>query len=164
MPKASKVAQSQINRPIRSHWFCCPSDLSITAVTLFIFQANPRAKLRKRSIDSASETAKKQRTIYSKVSKIVRKCAKEGRPRTKEEDQVLASHPKILNEVLKNLNKRQLVEDRKKEIEDSPAKLVKKCAQLSKAIQKAKNLVVYTGAGISTAANIPGILYGDFKG
>ena len=54
------------------------------------------------------------------------------------------------------MNKRRLEEDRKKETEDSPAKLAKKCAQLSKAIQKAKNLVVYTGAGISTAANIPG--------
>jgi NAD+-dependent protein deacetylase sirtuin 7 len=89
---------------------------------------------------------------------LVRKSAKEGRQRTKEEEQFLASHPKIFDEVLKNLNKRQLEEDRKKEVEDSPTKLAKKCAQLSKAIQKAKYLVVYTGAGISTAANIPGIL------
>lgn len=107
-------------------------------------------------MDSATESAKKHRSLYSKISKVVRKAAKEGRQRTKEEDQLLSAHPKIFNEVLKNLNKRQLEEDRKKEIEDSPVKLAKKCAQLSKAIQKAKYLVVYTGAGISTAANIPG--------
>lgn len=95
------------------------------------------------------------------MSKIVRKSAKDGRPRTKEEEKFLAANPKIVKQVLKNLNKRQLEEDRKKEIEDSPTKLVKKCAQLSKAIQKAKNLVVYTGAGISTAANIPGNVAGD---
>ena len=121
-----------------------------------LFQINPRARLRQRSVDAASEKALKKRSIYSKISKIIRKCSKEGVKKTKEEEHLLASHPKVFDEVLKNLNKRQLEENRKKEIEDSPAKLNKKCAQLSKAIQKAKNLVVYTGAGISTAANIPG--------
>ena len=44
---------------------------------------------------------------------------------------------------------------RKQEIEDSPSVLAKKCERMAKAIQKAKYLIVYTGAGISTAANIP---------
>lgn len=122
-------------------------------------QIDPRAKLRKRRVNKASVAALKKRNLYSKISKIVRRCSREGVSRTKEEDKLFARHSKIFKEVLKNLNKRQLEEDRKKEIEDSPAKLTKKCAQLSKAIQKAKNLVVYTGAGISTAANIP-----DYRG
>ena len=43
---------------------------------------------------------------------------------------------------------------RKKEIEDPEDVLSDKCAKLAAAIAKAKNLVVYTGAGISTAAGI----------
>lgn len=41
---------------------------------------------------------------------------------------------------------------RKKEIEDPEDVLSEKCSKLAAAIAKAKNLVVYTGAGISTAA------------
>ena len=43
---------------------------------------------------------------------------------------------------------------RKKEIEDPEDVLNEKCSKLAAAIAKAKNLVVYTGAGISTAAGI----------
>ena len=43
---------------------------------------------------------------------------------------------------------------RKKEIEDPEDVLNDKCSKLAAAIAKAKNLVVYTGAGISTAAGI----------
>ena len=41
---------------------------------------------------------------------------------------------------------------RKKEIEDPEEVLKEKCSKLAAAISKARNLVVYTGAGISTAA------------
>ena len=51
--------------------------------------------------------------------------------------------------------RRKTTEMRKQEIEDSPSVLAKKCERMAKAIQKAKYLIVYTGAGISTAANIP---------
>ena len=44
--------------------------------------------------------------------------------------------------------------NRKKEIEDPEDVLNDKCSKLASAIAKAKNLVVYTGAGISTAAGI----------
>jgi len=65
----------------------------------------------------------------------------------------------VFNEVSRRHEKRKTTEMRKQEIEDSPQLLEKKCERMAKAIQKAKCLIVYTGAGISTAANIP-----DYRG
>ena len=48
---------------------------------------------------------------------------------------------------------------REKEFEDSAELLEEKCAKLAIAIAGAKNLVVYSGAGVSTAAKIP-----DYRG
>ena len=45
-----------------------------------------------------------------------------------------------------------IISYRKKEVEDPEDVLNDKCSKLAAAIAKAKNLVVYTGAGISTAA------------
>ena len=51
----------------------------------------------------------------------------------------------------KDLSNR-VISYRKKEIEDPEDVLNDKCSKLAAAIAKARNLVVYTGAGISTAA------------
>lgn len=50
-------------------------------------------------------------------------------------------------------------EERRAELEDSEAELKRKVAELAKMITAAKRVVVYTGAGLSTAAHIP-----DYRG
>ena len=112
--------------------------------------------LRKRPVDLKEEKAKQERMLLAKITKILKKDKKDW---TDSEGDVVDENPKLVEEVLKRVSKRKKTVDRKKEIEDAPDVLYRKCVQLAKAIEKAKNLVVYTGAGVSTAANIP-----DYRG
>lgn len=59
----------------------------------------------------------------------------------------------------RRLEKRQQILAREKEFEDSSELLEEKCAKLAEAIAGSKHLVVYSGAGVSTAAKIP-----DYRG
>jgi NAD-dependent deacetylase sirtuin 7 len=61
--------------------------------------------------------------------------------------------------VQKRTETRLLASERLKEFEDSPELLERKCSQLAEVIRRAKYLVVYSGAGISTSAQIP-----DYRG
>jgi len=112
--------------------------------------------LRRRPVDLNEEMAKQERLLLAKITKILKKDKKDW---TDAEGDVVDENPKLVEEVLKRKARRNKAVDRKKEIEDAPDVLYKKCVQLAKAIEKAKNLVVYTGAGVSTAANIP-----DYRG
>lgn len=57
------------------------------------------------------------------------------------------------------IEKRKRVKERLQEIEDPPDLLAEKCQKLAEAVANSTNLVVYTGAGVSTAACIP-----DYRG
>lgn len=105
-----------------------------------------------------AEKQRQKQVLQRQISRIVRKT-EDGVELSKDENQLLAAHPKVFDEVTKRHKKRKTTEMRKQEIEDSPQVLAKKCDRMAKAIQKAKYLIIYTGAGISTAANIP-----DYRG
>lgn len=57
------------------------------------------------------------------------------------------------------LEKRNKLKARSEEVEDMQEVLESKCDILARALQQARHLVVYSGAGVSTAACIP-----DYRG
>lgn len=57
------------------------------------------------------------------------------------------------------LEKRKVLKARSEEVEDTKEVLELKCETLARAVQRARHLVVYSGAGVSTAACIP-----DYRG
>ena len=116
----------------------------------------PRKRLRRRKVNEDEQAAKQERLVIARITKLLKK---EKDQWTDAEKDLVDSNPKLVEEVLKRISRRKRTEDRKKEVEDPPDVLYKKCVQLAKAIERSKNLVVYTGAGVSTAANIP-----DYRG
>lgn len=65
----------------------------------------------------------------------------------------------LINIYCLRLDRQKKLKERSQEFEDPIEILEPKCEELAKAILSASNLVVYTGAGISTAAKIP-----DYRG
>ncbi|CAG2161684.1 unnamed protein product [Oppiella nova] len=96
-------------------------------------------------------TAKKRR-----IQTILKKCISD---QTEEELQILKESKSLVEMVLNRKHKIELNKERAKEVEDEAQVLAHKCLVLSKLIREAKGVVVYTGAGISTSAQIP-----DYRG
>jgi len=117
-----------------------------------------KATLRVRARNEIKDKARAQREINRQISRIIKKTQNDDEL-TIEEEALLQKNPKVFDEISRRNKRRKTTELRKQEIEDSPTVLAKKCDRMAKAIQKAKYLIVYTGAGISTAANIP-----DYRG
>ena len=116
-----------------------------------------RPKRRRAQKAQAAKAAKAlatehNRRIMRQISGILKKPDVE---RSKDERALLKANTKLGKEVRKRIKAKERTANRKLEIEDSSEQQAKKAARLAKAIQKARNLVVYTGAGISTAADIP---------
>ncbi|XP_035694997.1 NAD-dependent protein deacetylase sirtuin-7-like [Branchiostoma floridae] len=96
------------------------------------------------------------RARKKKISEILKKPEE---VRTQEEVQILQQSPEVVADMQKRARRRDKLKEQLKEVEDPPELLYKKSCELSTAVLQARHLVVYTGAGISTAASIP-----DYRG
>ncbi|XP_037349259.1 NAD-dependent protein deacetylase sirtuin-7 [Talpa occidentalis] len=97
-----------------------------------------------------------QRERLRQVSRILRKAAAE---RSAEEGRLLAESADLVAELQGRSRRREGLKRRLEEVCDAPDELRRKVRELAGAVRGAKFLVVYTGAGISTAASIP-----DYRG
>ncbi|XP_054160201.1 NAD-dependent protein deacetylase sirtuin-7-like [Oppia nitens] len=98
------------------------------------------------------ELTAKKRQIVS----ILKKCKSE---QTKEDIKVLNESKPLVDLLLHKRQKIELNKERSKEVEDEPQVISQKCLILADLIRQSKRAVVYTGAGISTSAQIP-----DYRG
>lgn len=84
---------------------------------------------------------------------------KDGSERTEKDLAVLLQHQDIVQELCKRQIQRTLLKRKQEEVCDDADELRIKVKQLAEAIRTSHSLVIYTGAGISTAASIP-----DYRG
>ncbi|XP_029022653.1 NAD-dependent protein deacetylase sirtuin-7 [Betta splendens] len=97
-----------------------------------------------------------ERNIFRLVGRVLKKPEAE---RTEEEAAVLARHRDTVDELCRRQVRRNVLKRKQEEVFDDAEELRCKVRQLASAIKQANHLVVYTGAGISTAASIP-----DYRG
>ncbi|KAF3844035.1 hypothetical protein F7725_016083 [Dissostichus mawsoni] len=97
-----------------------------------------------------------ERKIFRLVGKVLKKPESE---RSEEEAAVLLLHRGTVEELCKRQVRRNVLKRKQEEVFDEAEELRSKVRQLAAAVKQAKHLVVYTGAGISTAASIP-----DYRG
>nr|XP_015211379.1 PREDICTED: NAD-dependent protein deacetylase sirtuin-7 isoform X1 [Lepisosteus oculatus]XP_015211381.1 PREDICTED: NAD-dependent protein deacetylase sirtuin-7 isoform X1 [Lepisosteus oculatus] len=98
----------------------------------------------------------KQRKTFKLVSQILKKSESE---RTEEELATLQQCEKMVQELRLRQIRRDALKRKQEEVLDRPDELQRKVKELAAAVRAATYLVVYTGAGISTAASIP-----DYRG
>ncbi|XP_019115743.1 NAD-dependent protein deacetylase sirtuin-7 [Larimichthys crocea] len=97
-----------------------------------------------------------ERKIFRQVGRALKKPEAE---RSEEEAAVLLLHRETVEELCRRQVRRNVLKRKQEEVFDDADELKSKVRQLAVAIKQAKHLVVYTGAGISTAASIP-----DYRG
>ncbi|XP_058515381.1 NAD-dependent protein deacetylase sirtuin-7 isoform X1 [Ochotona princeps] len=97
-----------------------------------------------------------QRERLRQVARVLRKAAAE---RSAEEGRLLAESADLVAELQGRSRRREGLKRRQQEVCDDPEELRRKVRELAAAVRGARHLVVYTGAGISTAASIP-----DYRG
>lgn len=117
---------------------------------------NSRRELRK-SADLRRILFKEEEQAKTRhIRKLMNKPAWE---RSADEECILENSRDLVQILQERSRKRQCNEQRLQEVQDPPAVLAEKCQVLATAITEARHLIVYTGAGISTAARIP-----DYRG
>uniref|UniRef100_A0A3Q1GFM8 NAD-dependent protein deacetylase sirtuin-7 n=1 Tax=Acanthochromis polyacanthus TaxID=80966 RepID=A0A3Q1GFM8_9TELE len=96
------------------------------------------------------------RKIFRLVGRVLKKPEAE---RSEEEAGVLLLHRDTVEELNKRQVRRNVLKRKQEEVFDDAEELKSKVRQLAVAVKQANHLVIYTGAGISTAASIP-----DYRG
>lgn len=97
-----------------------------------------------------------ERKLIRLVGRVLKKPEAE---RSEEEAAVLLLHRDTVEELRKRQVRRNVLKRKQEEQYDDADELKSKVKQLAAAVEQAKHLVIYTGAGISTAASIP-----DYRG
>ncbi|KAM9856941.1 NAD-dependent protein deacetylase sirtuin-7 [Aulostomus maculatus] len=97
-----------------------------------------------------------EREVFRLVRRVLKKPESE---RSEEEAAALLLHRDTAEELCQRQVRRNVLKRKQEEVFDDVDELKRKVRQLAAALQQAKHLVVYTGAGISTAASIP-----DYRG
>ncbi|XP_018334437.1 NAD-dependent protein deacetylase sirtuin-7 isoform X2 [Agrilus planipennis] len=90
------------------------------------------------------------------ISAILQKSEEQ---RSTEEAQFLNDCSETVEEIQQRRRRREEAKRRLEEIEDPEDELYEKCNKMAQAMIEAQHIIVYTGAGISTAAKIP-----DYRG
>lgn len=90
------------------------------------------------------------------LGKILKKPIEDRKP---EDVKLIEDSSALVKMAEKRIERSSLAKERCQEVEDLPGDFKTKCKRLASIIKKAKQLLVYTGAGISTAAQIP-----DYRG
>ncbi|XP_053712692.1 NAD-dependent protein deacetylase sirtuin-7-like [Synchiropus splendidus] len=122
---------------------------------------DPDSAVLSRAERKAKEKAKmlqreSQREIFRLVGRVLKKPEAE---RSEEEAAALLLHTEAVEELCRRQVRRSVLKRKQEEVFDSAEEVKTKVRQLAAAVKQAKHLVVYTGAGISTAASIP-----DYRG
>ncbi|XP_047434753.1 NAD-dependent protein deacetylase sirtuin-7 [Mugil cephalus] len=97
-----------------------------------------------------------ERKTFRLVGRVLKKPETE---RSEEEAAVLLLHRDTVEELCKRQVRRNVLKRKQEEVFDEADELKSKVRQLAVAVKQANHMVVYTGAGISTAASIP-----DYRG
>ncbi|CAB1457909.1 unnamed protein product [Pleuronectes platessa] len=97
-----------------------------------------------------------ERKIFRLVGRVLKKPEAE---RSEEEAAVLLLHTDTAKELSRRHVRSRVLKRKQEEVYDDAEGLQNKVRQLAVAIKQAHHVVVYTGAGISTAASIP-----DYRG
>ncbi|XP_051550779.1 NAD-dependent protein deacetylase sirtuin-7 isoform X2 [Myxocyprinus asiaticus] len=123
---------------------------------LLVFPANPAVE-QNITVQLGATTVTPSKTVRNLgISKVLQKCEDE---RTQEERALLQLHQDTVQELSRRQTRTHLLKRKQEEVFDDVENLKTKVKQLAEAIQQAKHVVIYTGAGISTAASIP-----DYRG
>ncbi|XP_029108317.1 NAD-dependent protein deacetylase sirtuin-7 [Scleropages formosus] len=117
--------------------------------------APSRAERKAQEREQILEREKRRKTLKL-VSRILKKSELE---RTAEDADELRRHEDTVRELCTRQLRRSILKRKQEEVFDDAEELRRKVSQLAVAVRGARHLVVYTGAGISTAASIP-----DYRG